>query len=213
MKRPVYVSNAFFSLSLLLSLPLISLSVTPAAWGSDAKSEIMEPHVRPDNMNAMFERGMLHGKVEAAFLFNDSLSMFEIDTSIQQHTAVLEGTVSGELEKDLATQVALNVDGIDEVENRLTVNDELSRIESDQELKDASADVASEARIITAIESKYAVNGHLSGMGINVNANGNKVILSGTVVSPLHKQLAELVAVNTQGVLSVDNRIRIDPED
>lgn len=203
-----YVLKTTFILLVLLAI----LMPWAAVRAEDVKTEILEPHVRPDNMNAMFERGMLHGKVEAAFLFNENLSVFDIDTSIHKHTARLEGTVSSELEKDLATQVALNVEGIDEVDNRLRVNDEKAEQKDIEKIKEAVTDVANEARIITAIESKLAVNGHLSGLGVSVNANGSNVILSGTVTSPLHKQLAELIALNTDGVNSVDNQLRVKPE-
>ncbi|MDX1694294.1 MAG: BON domain-containing protein [Ketobacteraceae bacterium] len=199
-----------YTISCILVACITALSQPVLA--DDAKKEIMQPHVTPDNMNAMFERGLLQGKVEASFLFNENLNAFDISTSIQKDKAILSGHVSNELEKDLATHVALNVEGINEVENNIIVDEEKSLAKNLKEVKAAVSEVANEARIITTIESKYAVNGHLSALGIDVNANGNRVILSGTVTSALHRDMAELIAKNTEGVAAVDNQLRIDPD-
>lgn len=200
------------ALAKLYLLTVLFLSTTYAFAAGPADSEMMKPHVNPDNINAMFQRGVRHGKVEAAFFFSDNLSAFDINTRIEKDKAVLTGYVSSELEKDLATQLALNVEGIEEVENNITVDEEKSQAFSLKKLKQQVAEVATEAKIITSIESQYSVNGHLSALGIDVNAEGNAVTLSGTVTSEPHKELAELIAANTDGVETVENELRIDPD-
>ena len=60
-------------------------------------------------------------KLEAAFAADDQLSAWDIDTEVQGDTAYLNGEVETEAVKSLAEETAKNIDGIANVDNKLTV--------------------------------------------------------------------------------------------
>ncbi|MDP1697064.1 MAG: BON domain-containing protein [Xanthomonadaceae bacterium] len=61
------------------------------------------------------------------------------------------------------------------------------------------------------IWATYVANPALDGYTLDVDVDGNKAVLTGTVESAIQKNLAEQVALRTEGIDSVDNRIKLDP--
>ncbi|MDX1692805.1 MAG: BON domain-containing protein [Ketobacteraceae bacterium] len=163
-------------------------------------------------ISTIFKNGVRQGKLEAAMLFNSHVSVFDIDTKVNDNIAVLEGSVKSGVEKDIAEQVALSIDGIDKVENRIKV-DPNAKEKSRDSIQNAITKTLSDAKITVAIESKLAINQHLSAMGIDVETENQNVTLKGEVASDSHKSLAELLVKNTSGVKSVNNELKIKKKD
>lgn len=81
-------------------------------------------------------------------------------------------------------------------------------------LATTSKDMTGEARDAFRegqIWATYVANPALDGYTLDVDVNGNKAVLTGTVESAIQKTLAEQVALRTEGIDSVDNRIKLDP--
>lgn len=62
------------------------------------------------------------------------------------------------------------------------------------------------------IWATYVTNPGLDALDLTVDVEGDKAIISGTVETPIQKRLAERIADRTDGIASVQNRIRVDPE-
>ena len=184
------------------SLLTLCLSSAPLAIATPDKEE-------QSKAASLFENGVTHGKLEAALIFNNQVSVFDIDTEVNGNTATLSGVVSTAVEKDIAEQVALSVDGISHVENKLTVDAKAEKSKPKKALHDA-ADQLSDAKITTMIESKMAVNNQLSAWDIDVDTKDRKVSLNGKVKSEAVRYLAQLVAENTDGVESVENNLVVN---
>jgi hyperosmotically inducible protein len=73
----------------------------------------------------------------------------------------------------------------------------------------AIADATADARITTAIKSKYAVESDVSALKISVNTTGGIVTLSGTVDSHEHIQKAMRLALETDGVSEVISTLQV----
>ena len=131
----------------------------------------------------------LDGKIETAFALNKHLNPFAIDTKVEDGMVYLEGTVESEIDRDLAGQIALGVEGVSDVENRLKVAEvEPSAIEK------ASGEFmqhVSDATTTAVVKSKLVANKNTSGLKINVDTNDNVVTLRGTVESDEVRDLAE----------------------
>ena len=69
--------------------------------------------------------------------------------------------------------------------------------------------VASDSAITTKIKSKYAVDSTVSMFDVGVRTYENKVTLSGTVGSYGAREMAEKLAIDTDGVKAVDNQIKV----
>lgn len=62
------------------------------------------------------------------------------------------------------------------------------------------------------IWATFATNPALETRDIDVDVEGDTVTLEGVVETPVEKLLAETIAMSTEGVTEVDNRLRVDPE-
>lgn len=62
------------------------------------------------------------------------------------------------------------------------------------------------------IWATYVTNPGLNALDLQVDVQGDKAIISGTVETIIQRRLAERIAERTDGVTRVDNRIKVDPE-
>jgi hyperosmotically inducible periplasmic protein len=121
----------------------------------------------------------------------------------------LSGTVRSDIDRDLAEEIARSLDGVKSVDSSLEVGEDLqetalSESETDflQKVKDATTTAQVKTRLIG--------NGNISAADINVDTRDSVVRLSGKVGSDTERQLAEFIARNTSGVLSVSNELETD---
>lgn len=62
------------------------------------------------------------------------------------------------------------------------------------------------------IWATYVTNPGLDALDLQVDVDGDRAVLTGTVESMIQKRLAERIADGTDGIDTVDNRILVDPE-
>jgi osmotically-inducible protein OsmY len=96
------------------------------------------------------------------------------------------------------------------------IKDELSRTgqvirRKAQDIGDAAADAASDARAITEIKAKYAKDPTLSVWKISVSCSQGHVKLSGTVKSPEDIGKAIALALDADGVRDVTSTLQVQP--
>lgn len=156
----------------------------------------------------IFSNGWKEGKMEAAFLFNEHLNNFTIDSEVDKNTAILRGEVNSDIQKDLAREVALSIEGIDRVDNRLEVVPE-SKDKSEPKEQSEFISAIEDATISARLKMKMIVNDNLSGFAIDVDTEDNVVTLKGEVRSEAQKALAEVIAKNDESVESVRNELRV----
>jgi osmotically-inducible protein OsmY len=78
----------------------------------------------------------------------------------------------------------------------------------------AQEDLASqltEARQEGSIWTAFALNRHLSPFKIEVNVDHGTAVLKGKVENKVDRELAEQIALDTDGINKVDNRLEVDP--
>ena len=63
----------------------------------------------------------IDGKAETVLLMNTNLNNFDINTDVKNGKVVLTGKVESELDKELAEELVLSLDGVLGVNNELTV--------------------------------------------------------------------------------------------
>lgn len=80
---------------------------------------------------------------------------------------------------------------------------------------DKKMDVSAEVRDAYRegqIWATYVTNPGLDAFDLQIDVQGNKAMISGTVESPIQKLLAERIADSTDGIDSVENNINLDHE-
>ncbi|MBG8562661.1 BON domain-containing protein [Pseudomonas qingdaonensis] len=150
------------------------------------------------------------GALQTALALNRLLNPFKIEVAIQGQTARLQGEVENEVERELASQVALATAGIEQVDNQLQVNPELvdetlQRRAYAQRLEDATLGAVIRARLLWSSQTQ--------GLPIEVDSRAGVVTLRGRVTSAEAKQMAGSVAASTDGVYLVNNLISLGVSD
>ncbi|WP_286696091.1 BON domain-containing protein [Spongiibacter sp. UBA1325] len=178
--------------TLITSLTLGALASTP---------------VLADSWQGKTKDAWLDGKVETAIMLNGELNNFDIDTDVNQGKVTLEGTVSSDIEKDLAGQLASNVDGVTSVENNLHVEGSYR-----SKLEKTSNDFArkwNDLSTTAAINMKFAANDDIAATKINVDTHRGVVTLRGTVKSEAAHDLAIEIAKSFDHVSEVEDKLDV----
>ena len=148
----------------------------------------------------------IEGNLEAVYALNRHLSAFAIGTDVDKGIVQLTGSVHSDIDRDLAGEIAKNVDGVVEVNNELL-------IAADAHTPPAAGEDRSfgvwidDATTTASVKSRLLGNSNTAGMQIDVDTRGDVVTLSGEVVSAEEKALAEELARSTGDVKDVRNQL------
>jgi len=184
------MKRSILSLALLVGLSASSMAADNK-WEKEAKD------------------AWLDGKAEATLLFNGNLDSFNINTDVKMGTVTLTGKVNNQVEKELAEELIMGIDGVQKVDNRLSV------MNQDMAMDDSSEDEYStftDAKITTVVKSRYLFNSEVSGTDISVDVVEGVVTLKGNVASTAERDLAVSIAQNASDVVSVNNMLEIKPK-
>jgi osmotically-inducible protein OsmY len=146
------------------------------------------------------------GSIWTAFALNRHLSPFNIGVKVEQGTAVLTGKVENQVDKDLATQIASDTQGINKVDNQLQIDPQVA---AEPGTKANMAQRFDDATLTATIKSKLLWNSVTEGLNIEVAAAQGVVTLKGQAKDADAKQLAGSLASNTDGVTEVNNLISV----
>jgi len=134
---------------------------------------------------------------------NDVLDSYEIESEVKNNVATLSGQVSSSVERELATEVAKNVEGITDVVNNITVDDAVIYKKRSSSFSQKVTDATTTARV----KSRLLWSSGVPGMSVEVSTLNNEVTLGGQVPLASQKELAAKLAGNTSGVMYVKNNI------
>lgn len=137
------------------------------------------------------------------------LRAHNIKVSVNHGKATLTGKVDEEVNKELAKQIALGVSGIKEVDNQLVVDGDYTPEPTNTGR--SYGEMVDDASISTVVKSKLLWSKEAQGISVNVETKSGKVTLLGTADSAAAKELAGVLANNTHGVVSVNNKLVVDP--
>ncbi|NEV61396.1 BON domain-containing protein [Thiorhodococcus minor] len=163
---------------------------------------------RAEGTSSKMQDLMTEARINTAYALNEHLSPFRIDVDARGNRLILEGEVDNEAQRMLAERLAVDMSGIDVVDNRLRV---APRVEDDTARK--LFDFVQDANTTARVEMQLLWNETTSGLDIEVETEGKQVTLTGNVSTEKERQLAERIAQHTQGVDSVENKLQVAPED
>jgi osmotically-inducible protein OsmY len=150
------------------------------------------------------------GSIWTAFALNRHLNPFTIDVDVENGSAKLTGKVETDVERDLAEQIALGIDGVTKVDNQLTLDPVFeAKVSSEPSMSQRFDD----ATLVATVKSKLLWNSNTEGLDINVDAANGMVSLTGTAPSGEAKDLAGRLAANTNGVREVKNMLSVSATD
>ena len=159
---------------------------------------------------AAFKDGWIEGKLETALILNEHLNPFKIDISVDKDIATLEGQVNSEIEKELAENIALGIEGIDAVKNELTVNQSSGeKLNPDDSKGRSLSQYVDDVSTTAAIKTELLASKNIEGLNINVDTLNDKVTLSGKVKTQEQKALAQAIAAKHDDVKDVINNLQV----
>ena len=168
-----------------------------------------------DTFSGTARDAWITGKIETVFTLNRHLNPFTIDTDVENGIAMLSGSVESDIDRDLAVELAKNVDGVVEVRNEIVVEGETARAKKETD-DTARADGRSfttwvdDATTTAAVKTRLIANSNTQGLDIDVDTMGDIVTLSGHVDSDEQKTLAAEIAKSTGDVRDVRNNLVVD---
>jgi hyperosmotically inducible protein len=143
-------------------------------------------------------------QIWTTYALSPYLRASDLKVSVHEGKATLSGKVDEDVNKDLAKQIALGVDGIKNVDNQITVHSDYSP-KSATNYGESVDDVTITAGVKSRLFwSKYSY------LTTKVDTKAGRVILSGNVDSKDARDLAGRLASNTRGVVAVKNQITVD---
>jgi len=152
----------------------------------------------------------LETRIATTYELNPHLRAQDIQVSVDNAgTATLTGVVGESVNKSLAEQIALGVDGIEKVENELEIREDYVARTSNGER--SFGEKMDDFSIGAAVKSKLLWSTHTDGLATEVTSEAGVVTLQGTARSDISRDLAEQIALNTDGVRKVDNQLKIAP--
>jgi len=179
-------------------LPLLALLMLGSGMGVAEDRDISEA----------LNDARLEGQLWTSYALNRHLNPFDLKVEVRDGTAVVSGKVEESVQRDLAKEIALGINGIERVDNRIEVaSDQAIRRSTDGERHFGNR--VSDATTTATVKSKLLWNRNTEGLAITVSTTGGTVTLEGEVDSDANRQLAERIAANTEGVTGVNNRLQI----
>ncbi|HZR38239.1 MAG TPA: BON domain-containing protein [Nevskia sp.] len=145
-------------------------------------------------------------QIWTTYALNPYLRANDLKVSVHSGRATLSGKVEDGVDKDLARQIALGVAGIKDVDNQIVVEPDYlppAPVTADR----TYGTVIDDASISAAIKSKLLWSKYTDGLATDVDTNSGKVTLKGTADTAQAKDLAGHMAMNTRGVVAVDNQL------
>ncbi len=157
-----------------------------------------------------FKDGWVESKLETALILSKHLNPFDIDIRVDGDRATLEGEVHSDIDKELAENIALGVEGIDSVTNNINVIEKPSKVAESTAPKGRTfAQYVADVSTTAAIKSELLASKNIKGLDIDVDTLNDKVTLSGKVKSLEEKALAQAIAAKHNDVKGVVNNLQV----
>lgn len=176
-----------------------TLSIIIATAISTASLNVSAENTWKDNAKDAW----IDGKAESTLLFNGNLNSFDINTDVKNGTVILTGKVKNSVDKALAEELVASLEGVTKVNNMLSVIDDNNTQGKDVEIMQNLKD----SKVETVVKTRLLFEPQISGLDIEVEVDKGVVTLEGNVASESERDLAVAIAMNTNDVTNVVNKL------
>lgn len=142
-------------------------------------------------------------KVKSALLYHRSVSGFGTEVFVKDGIVTLKGEASSTAQKDLTTQYAQDIDGVNSVNNEMSI---ATAPKEDERTKNEKIDDAS---ITAQVKGALLVHRSTSMLRTDVETRDGEVTLTGNAKNQAEKDLVTKLVNDIQGVKSVNNNMVI----
>jgi len=158
-------------------------------------------------MSANATDARLEAQISTTYALSPHLRAGDITVVVRDGKATLTGAVPEDINKELAGQLALSVEGVAEVDNQLVIDADY--VQPEAAAGPSFGDRVADATITAVVKSRLIWTRHAEGLATEVSTESGRVTLEGTAESQAARNLAGRLAADTRGVVSVDNRLEV----
>jgi len=143
-------------------------------------------------------------KVRTALLFRRSVDARAIDISVRDGIVILRGDAVSQSHKDVTTEYARTVDGVQDVQNEMTVSETAAnRYEATMRERIDDASITAQVRLALLFHRSARV------LGTEVETREGVVRLRGAARSEAEKDLVGVLVGDIKGVKAVKNEMSV----
>lgn len=153
-----------------------------------------------------FDDRALEAKVKLAYSLNKEMKGADVKVSAFRREVTLGGTVTGDAQRQLAIQIAQQTPQVAGVKDGLQV----AGTSATPSVPAASPAPAGGATPADRVRAALAANSNLAGYGLEVQARGGRLVLTGRVRTGAEKDLAGVVARDAASA-AVQNNVIVQP--
>ena len=148
----------------------------------------------------------LEARIQTTYELSPYLRPHELSVAVSKEgEATIKGMVNEDVDKELAGQIALGVEGIKKVKNDIEVKADYRPVGNRN--AESFGNKVDDFSITTAVKSKLLWSKNTDGMDIQVTTVAGTVTLQGKAETAVSRELAVRIALNTNGVHKVDNKL------
>jgi len=159
------------------------------------------------NLSQKITDAGITAKLKTTYLFNEHLNSFRINVDTENRHVTLQGAVKSDIQRDLAGQIAENVDGVEGVTNRLQVTE--GEVREPEETDRTFTQAVTDATTTASVKMALAFESGVKASEIDVDTSWGTVTLSGQVKTKAERSLAVKTAEDVSGVQKVVDNIEV----
>lgn len=151
-------------------------------------------------------------KVKATLVFHKNVNFTNTEVLAQNGTITLRGQANSVAQRDLTTEYAMDVEGVENVVNQMTVsNAPLKTGKKTMTNKmDAMAEAIDDASITALVKTTLLYHRSTNGINTTVKTKDGVVTLSGKAKNAAEKDLSTKFASDVHGVKKVINNMNVE---
>jgi len=144
-------------------------------------------------------------KVRTALRYHRSFDPSALQVAAKDGVVALTGEVGSAAEKELAGDIARNVDGVADLDNRL-------RIATAPPARRTLAEKIDDASVTAQVKAVLLAHRGTHMLATRVRTDRGVVILSGRAQNPAEKELVSRLVADVRGVKRIDNQMTLQPD-
>jgi hyperosmotically inducible periplasmic protein len=151
-------------------------------------------------------------KVKTTLLFHRNVSGIGTEVLADNGIVTLRGEASSVAQKELTTEYVMDVDGVEKVNNEMTVSDAAEKQDDKTMAKktDTVIEAIDDASITALVKTSLLYHRSTSGLSTNVETKDGVVTLKGKAKTAAEKDLAGKYAGDVNGVKRVNNNMTVE---
>lgn len=146
-------------------------------------------------------------RIQAKYFLDPSMKERRIEVDTRERVVTLRGELASDNERAQALLLARTTEGVERVEDALTVNAALAPAGASGELVPAPPHADDEA-LVARVQARWSAEPDLKALSIQVTAKDGVLLVEGTLPTAAVSERAIAVARGTEGVVQVIDRIR-----